>query len=198
MWKGVCLGIFYLYYWYDSNSSWPLINRRNCFRFRIRRNVRLKVTVEHSDSSVCMTTRSQNFRQSEHLLFVLQICSSTIDQSNQRPGIFSIWSPWCVGHRGVRLCSMMHPQSLTPRYDAHSRIWISDGMHTEEFLQNSNILAKSTYQICKYFTFYHGPGCNSNHEQNGGRKSRDTLPLTTPFDLNCGRVPMLLPDNDQI
>ena len=35
------------------------------------------------------------------------------------------------------------PQSLTPRYDAHSRNRLRSGMHTKKFFYNSNVLAKS-------------------------------------------------------
>ena len=49
------------------------------------------------------------------------------------------------------------PQSLTKGYDAHPRVWLHGGMHTTEFLENSNLSVKpkpDSKIICFPFFFF--------------------------------------------
>ena len=134
-------------------------------------------------------------------LFIAKIVSLVIDvftpkwvspdchfKSNQRPAKFSILPLWCaVWHH----CFGMHTAELDSVvwctvHSAHPGAWHRRGLHTVESdstvgctprsflkfsinLRNLNQIRLACSSVAKM---------GSNHEQNRGRKSRDTLPLS--------------------
>ena len=65
---------------------------------------------------------------------------------------FVVLSLWCDAHHRVQPCGMLHTAEsdstvwrtrgvLTSQHDAHPGVWSHGGMHTVEFLKNSNISA---------------------------------------------------------
>ena len=116
--NGVRHKIFNLFLWFESIRAPD--KKTKVFANSVSISPRYSIIkLENSDSTVCITPRSQNFRLIELLLFILQIF-----KSNQRPAKFSILAPWCAA----------------PECDAQSRVfkffwitWLRGLMHTAEF-----------------------------------------------------------------
>ena len=66
---------------------------------------------------------------------------------------------------------------LTPQNDAHRRAWLCNMMHTAEFFKKFEYLGKMEIEFENILACLSGAWMGSNNEKNGGRKSRDTLPL---------------------
>ena len=113
------------------------------------------------DSGVRKTPQSQNFRLCKSKFFLFKFFLSWYVFTPKRI------SPDCPFKSNQRLSKV---SILTPR----CAFWLCCMMHTSELFKNSNISAKSKI----LHPVYQGPRWVRLMNKNGGRKSRDTLPLS--------------------
>ena len=86
---------------------------------------------------------------------------------------------WCTPRSFFRCFVFM-----TPRDDAHHKVWLRGGMHTAKFFKNLNISAKSKLNSKILQPVNQGPRWVRIMEKTGDQKSCDTLPLIV---LRCWR-----------
>ena len=91
---------------------------------------------------------------------------------------------WCIPRSFLyRFCVFLTPwvdahcgDVLSSTYDEHRRVWLGNGIHTTEILQNSHKSAKSK-RIKKHFSLFVKCPDGVESWNNRGQKSGDTLPL---------------------